>query len=161
MKAPIVIHWKGPYDLEQLDNKSHGSKGIYLFTGKAKFKQSEGIPYCGITEQAFYTYLRSHRQKANITRNRRVWIGKIKHPTNITRDHLEHAEKIIIYYMQPDLNTQKKVNFPDHLVLISHWFKPNGDPRKRQLGPIIYLPDVICWDGECWRTANLKVKNED
>jgi hypothetical protein len=118
MKAPIVIHWKGPYDLEELDNQSHGSKGIYLFTGKAKFKQSEGIPYCGITEQAFYTYLRSHRQKDNITRKRMVWIGKTKHPTNSTRNHLEHAEKIIIYYLQPYLNVQKKVNLSDPLVLI-------------------------------------------
>jgi hypothetical protein len=160
MKAPIVIHWKGPYDLDELDKESHGSKGIYLFTGMAKFKQSEGIPYCGITEQDFYSYLKSHRKKTNITRKRKVWIGKIKHPANFSRKHLEHAEKLIIYYIQPDLNKQKKLNIPDPLMLISHWFKPNGSPRFNQLHPINNLPDIICWDGEHWRISNLRVMCE-
>jgi len=104
MKAPIIIHWKGPYDLEQLDNESHGSEGIYLFTGKAKFKQSDGIRYCGITEQIFYNYIQSHRKNTTINRNRKVWIVKIQHPTKFFRHHLEHAKKFIIYYIQPDFN---------------------------------------------------------
>lgn len=156
----ILVHWYGPYAIDDICDESFGRKGLYLFTGKAKYKNKLGIPYCGITEDYFCYYLKRHNQTKNITRELRIWLGYIAFPGNFSRKHLEHAESAVVYYMQTDLNIRKKRNPPDPIILISFWFKPDETPRINQPHPIRSLPDVICYDGDLWRTSNLRLFRE-
>jgi hypothetical protein len=155
----FVVHWCGPYHIPNIDY-SFGKKGIYLYCGKAKYQRELNIVYCGITEQHFRDRFRQHPQIPNI-KDLKVWIGQIDYPERSNRSHLELIEAAIIYYYHPKLNIQKKVSYPEPITLVSHWFKADETPRLIQPTITSALPDVICWDGEYWRTANLKVEKEN
>jgi len=70
---------------------------------------------------------------------------------------LETAEKIIVYFWLPELNERKKVSPPEPTTILNFWFKKDGALHSNQLDVYRKLSDIISWDGENWRTGNLKV----
>jgi hypothetical protein len=152
----IRVHWHGPYSLDEAGESERGN-GLYLFTGKRSYERNEQIQYCGITEGLYKNRFKQHHKLFEITRELGIWLGEIVYPQDPTRTHLEIAESIIVYFWQPNLNERKKVYPPKPTALISHWFKPDGAPRFNQLSIYADLHDVLCWDGELWRSGNLKV----
>ena len=153
----LIIEWQGPYTLEELKEDSDWGDGLYIATGKLKNKQTEEIQYCGITEGGFFYRLSNHHKINEITRNQRFWIGDIVYPKRPSRDHMELAESIIIYFWQPTLNERKKVSPPKPITIIGHWLKSDGSPRFRQHPLCKDFDDVLSWDGKLWRTGNLSV----
>ena len=156
-QVTIIIHWKGPFLLEDVQASEFGN-GLYLFTGKRKHERIEQIQYFGITEGLYRNRFNNYHHKIfEVTRDLSIWLGEIAYPSGFNRQHLETAEAILIYFWQPNLNDRKKVTPPKATTLISHWFKPDGTPRIYQKQLYKDLADVLCWDGEFWRTGNLSV----
>jgi len=153
----IILHWKGPFSCEELEKKSDLRRGVYLATGKLRNKQTKNIQYCGITEGSFWTRIKNHHKVHQINRNQEFWLAEVTYPRRFSRSLLELAESIIIYFWQPELNERKKVYQPLPLTLVNHWFKKDGKPRLIQHTMCKELEDVLCWDGELWRTGNLGV----
>ena len=119
--------------------------------------QSLDIQYCGITEGSFYNRLKNHGKAPLVTRDQELWLANVEYPEEATRTFLEKAESIIIYFWQPNLNDRKKVSPPTPITLVNKWYKKDGSPRLRQHPIMKDLADVLCWDGEIWRTGNLSV----
>ena len=155
----IRVHWRGPYRLEDVCESDSGN-GLYLLTGKQRYERNEQIQYCGITEGLYKNRLKQHHKIFEITRELGVWLGEVVYPQEHTRTHLEIAESIIVYFWQPNLNERKRIYPPRPTALISHWFKKDGTPRYNQVSIYADLHDVLCWDGELWRSGNLKVWQE-
>lgn len=156
----VIIDWKGPYNYSEIEENPDWSNGLYLATGKLKYGREATIQYCGITEGSFIRRFKSHHKVHEINREQEFWLGKIKYPENASRDFLEAAESIIIYFWQPSLNEKKKIFPPQPITLVNNWFKKNGSPRLRQHTMCKHLNDVISWDGELWRSGNLQVWSE-
>lgn len=150
------MNWQGPYSLEEACESGLGN-GLYLLTGKRRYERNEQIQYCGITEGLYRNRFRQHHKAFEITREQKIWLGSVAYPVEHTRTHLETAESIIVYFWQPNLNERKKFRPPRPTALISHWFKPDGSPRYNQMSIYADLHDVLCWDGELWRSGNLRV----
>ncbi len=91
-----------------------------------------------------------------ITKNPAVWLGQIEYPRRFTRKHLELVESCLIYVWGPNLNRRKLITPPESVCLISRWLKPDGAARKNRLAIYREPPDVLWWDGEYWRTGNLR-----
>jgi len=151
----IVIEWCGPVAEEIVSEWGDG--GLYMFTGRQKFHRADQLQYIGITERYFKDRFAAHHKLDLITRDRRCWLGKIIHPSRLSREWLERAEDILIYFADPALNKRKKVRVPYPTAVISHWFNQHGEPRYNRSGVFKNFPDVISWDGEKWREGNLRV----
>ncbi len=156
----FIINWYGAYAFEEISYENNFGNGIYLITGKQKHQRNSEIQYCGITEDSFYNRLKSHRKKDVVCRERKFWLGEFLYPKKIDRNVLETAEKIIIYFWQPNLNERKKVSPPEPTTILNFWFKKDNMPRLNQLAIYRNLKDVISWDGVNWRTGNLKIWQE-
>lgn len=153
----IKIHWFGPFGEVDLDDLN-GGNGLYMFTGKKYNQRGDSeIQYFGITKNTYKGRFKNHHKLGEINRELGIWLGEIIYPSDHVRDHLEIAESIMIYFWQPQLNDRKKYTPPKPTTVISHWFTPDGRPRKNQMSIYKDLPDVISWDGEYWRVGNLKV----
>lgn len=155
-KQIIQISWKGPFTLDEIEC-SDFNNGLYLLAGKRLYEREKTIQYCGITEGFYKNRFKKHHKLIEITRELEIWIGSISFPTNSTRTHLEIAEKIIIYFWQPELNERKRFSLPRPTTVISNWYKKNGDPRFNQKNIYSNLSDVLSWDGDYWRIGNLKL----
>lgn len=157
----IKIHWHGPYTIDNVkDSKPYS--GIYLFAGKRKYQREAEIQYCGITENAFYRRFADHHKINLVTRECEIWLGEAVYPEQLSREHLEAAEALIIYFWQPELNDKKRANPPTNAItVISHWLKRDGKPRMKQKAIYKNLDDVLCWDGKYWRTGNLDIYTDD
>lgn len=155
----IRLNWRGPYSLDEVCELDSGN-GLYLLTGKRSYERNEQIQYCGITEGLYRNRFKQHHKIPKIIKDLGIWLGEVVYPQKHTRTHLETAEAIVIYFWQPNLNERKKVCPPRPTVLMSHWFKKDNSPRFNQLSIYTDLPDVLCWDGELWRSGNLKVWSE-
>ena len=156
----IQENWLGPYTFEEAEENSF-SNGLYLCSGILKNKRIEEIQYCGITKNTLKERFKLHKKLPLVKRGLKIWFGKVIYPNNHNRDHLEIAEKIIIYFWQPTLNEKKKFSLPKPTTLISHWFKKDGTPRINQLSIYKDLHDVLSWDGEHWRSGNLEVYKDE
>ncbi|NIC06554.1 hypothetical protein [Billgrantia bachuensis] len=154
----IRLHWRGPYLLEEVCRSDIGN-GLYLLTGKRKYERNEQIQYCGITESLYKNRFKQHHKIFEITRDLGVWLGEVVYPQEHSYS-LEIAESIIVYFWQPNLNERKRIYPPRPTALLSHWFKNDGAPRYNQLSIYADLHDVLCWDGELWRSGNLRVWSE-
>jgi hypothetical protein len=154
----VIVNWYGPYTYEEIEEKRDWKNGLYLATGKLKYKQrSATIQYCGITEGSFYRRFKNHHKIYAINRELKFWIGTITYPDDASRYFLEMAESMIIFFWEPELNERKKLTLPTSITLINKWFKKDRSPRFRQHPMCNNLTDVLSWDGELWRTGNLKV----
>ncbi|MFI3220430.1 MAG: hypothetical protein QX189_15120 [Methylococcales bacterium] len=156
----IKIHWYGPYFLDEV-NEFDAGNGLYLLTGKRKYQREEEIQYCGITEKSFSNRFKNHHKIPEIVNDLNIWLGEVAYPSKPSRIHLETAEAIVIYFLQPSINERKKCKPPIPTTLISHWFKRNDEPRFNQLSIYKNLHDVLSWDGEYWRTGNLVVYSNE
>lgn len=156
----IRVNWQGPYSLEEVC-ESDMRNGLYLLTGKRRYERNDQIQYCGITEGLYRNRFRQHHKAFEITREQKIWLGSVAYPIEHTRTHLEIAEAIIVYFWQPNLNERKKFRPPRPTALISHWFKQDGSPRFNQMSIYSDLHDVLCWDGELWRSGNLRVWSDE
>lgn len=154
----FIINWFGPYTFDEVTIDSELGNGIYLITGKQKYQRNTDILYCGITEGTFYNRFKRHHKKEYVYRDENFWLGNFAYPLEVSRNTLETAEKIIIYFWGPVLNDRKKVTPPKPTTLLNFWFKRNHTPRINQLEIYRDLPDVISWDETHWRTGNLKVQ---
>lgn len=152
----IRLHWRGPFTLDEVQDMEDGN-GLYLFTGKRPYEREASIQYCGITEGQYRRRFANHQALEEINRDLQIWLGEVAYPVEHTRTHLEIAEATIVYFWQPELNTQLKYRPPRPTTVISHWFKRDGTPRYNQQSIYSELYDVLCWDGDLWRTGNLKV----
>lgn len=150
----IKVHWTGPYSIEEIDEQENG---LYFVSGKRKYGRVEQIQYCGITEGRYLNRFANHHKLPLVTKDLEIWLGQIVYPTSFNRQHLETAESMIVYFWQPALNERKCYHPPKPTTLISHWFKKDGSPRFNQRSIYKYLHDVLCWDGELWRSGNLSV----
>jgi hypothetical protein len=120
-------------------------------------RKPDQIQYFGITGGPYRRRLnRWHHALGQITRNPRVWLGQIEYPDEFSRSSLELAEGCLIYFWGPKLNKKKLVTPPKPVCLISRWLRPDGEARKNRQAIYKGLPDVVWWDGEYWRTGNLK-----
>lgn len=151
----ILINWYGPVTLADVDNYHSG--GLYMVTGYQKHQRNDQIQYIGITGGRYSTRFAQHHKLPLVTRNQRIWLGKVVCPSEPTRTILERAEGVLIYVQQPLLNERKKLNIPRPLALISHWFNARQVPRYNRQGIFADFPDVISWDGTHWREGNLRV----
>jgi len=153
----VIVDWRGPYTLEDIEKKPDWKNGLYLFSGKRKSKKTKEVQYCGITEGSYASRFKQHHKLLEINRNLGIWLGSVSYPQDATRYYLEIAEAIIIYFWQPALNDRKTVYAPKPVTVISRWLKPNGLPRMRQHPMCKDIDDVLSWDGELWRSGNLTV----
>ena len=154
----IIIRWEGPVTMDSLKRGTGG--GLYLLSGLCKYERKDSIQYCGITERDFPDRFAQHHKVSLIRRNLRCWTGTVIYPKRASRTTLETAESCLIYFAQPPLNDRKTVNPPKATTVISHWFKPNGEPRYNQQGLLSHFPDVVSWDGSHWREGNLRAWEE-
>ena len=155
-ESVIVLNWYGPYDSECL-NENDETRVIYLATGRTKYQRNDQIQYCGITERRAAVRKKGHKKLCLITNNRKFWVAKIVHPRRATRSDLEAAASVIVYLWQPPLNVRKTAHPPrNKYIVVSHWFYTDGRPRQRKQKMLRELYDVMCWDGEFWRTSNLR-----
>jgi hypothetical protein len=53
----IILNWEGPFTLEEVLENKQKSNGLYIITGKVRYKRDLDIQYCGITEGSFYNRL--------------------------------------------------------------------------------------------------------
>ena len=129
----IVINWRGPFTIEEVQNLDDGD-GIYLLTGRKKYQRRDHIQYCGITAGLFRNRLsQKHHVLPEITRNLNVWLGQIAYPSRFKRHHLELAEHCIIHFLWPPCNKTKLYKFPLQAWIISQWFTRAGVPRINRL----------------------------
>lgn len=159
MTKAALINWYGPYTFEEMKEEKEWGDGIYLVTGKLKYKKKADIHYCGITERNFYGRFKRNSKLEKIERDKEFWVGEIDYPNQHKRDILELIENLIIYYWQPELNEKKKRKVPEEVTIINKWFTQNEEVRYEQAPIVEYLTDVISWDGETWRAGNLEVWN--
>lgn len=153
----VIVAWQGPFSLDEVLQNKQRATGLYLITGKQKHERSADIQYCGITEGTFYRRLKDHHKASQVTREQEFWLAQVEYPNEPSRHFLEKAEAIIIYFWKPSLNEKKKIFPPTPVTLINKWYKKDGSARYRQHPMMKYLDDVLCWDGELWRTGNLGV----
>ena len=151
----IIVHWTGPFSFDELDSRGE-AKVLYLATGRTPFQRNDQIQYCGITERTIAIRMRRHPKLALITKNPRIWVGRLAHPHRSSRADLEATESMVVYLWGPPLNERKKMHPPRRCIVVSHWFYPDGRPRQRKRKILRDLYDVMCWDGEFWRTSNLR-----
>jgi hypothetical protein len=158
----IVIGWQGLYTLERIYGSELGN-GLYFVSGLTKHKKKNEIRYFGITERLYRERLKDRRHAVElVTRKRQIWLGQIEYPASFDRDHLELAEGCLIYYWGvSELNKKKLAKPPKPVCLISRWLKPNGEVRMNRRYIYRDLPDVLWWDGQYWRTGNLKPPYRD
>ncbi len=156
----VIIDWRGPFTFEEIEKNPEWRNGVYLLSGKRRYKHIKQIQYCGITEGSFASRFAQHHKLPEINRDLRIWLGEVSYPKNATRHFLEMAESIIVYFWQPVLNDRKKVRPPKPVTVLSRWLTPKGKPRMRQHPMCKDLEDVLSWDGSLWRTANLTVWEE-
>ena len=160
----IVLSWKGPYTLSELEKLEEGN-GVYLLTGTKKFSRSllsfTKVLYCGITERRFSIRVNEkHHQVPNIkSTNLRVWVGRPIFPATYGRSHLELLETCLVSFWQPELNQKKKAYYPRKpICLVVKWGKQDNTPYKRIPGDVAELKDVLWWDCKDWRIGNLKLQ---
>lgn len=155
----VILNWYGPYTDDDLKQEKELGNGLYLITGKRMYQHGDSeIQYCGITEGKFCSRLSdTHHRKNEVTRNRNFWLSEVKYPLEVNRELLEFAEKIIVYFWQPELNDRKKISVPKETTVINRWFTKDREPRINQKEIYKNLDDVLSWDGKNWRTGNLKV----
>ena len=154
----VILEWCGPYSYDEIEENKNWENGLYLATGKLRYEREATIQYCGITEGSFYRRMKNHHKIDEINREQEFWIGTIKYPDSVSRYYLEMAESIIVYFWQPTLNERKKIVAPTPITLINKWFKKDRTtPRLRQHSMCKDLDDVLSWDGNYWRSGNLKV----
>lgn len=154
----IILNWYGPYNEESICDEKEFCNGLYLITGKQLYEREPTIQYCGITQNSFYNRFKNHHKKDFVTRDREYWLSDLEYPKKTTKELLELSETIIIYFWQPSLNDRKKNYLPEKpTTVISKWFKISGEPRINQKSIYKELSDTISWDGDLWRTGNLKV----
>ena len=156
----IQVKWQGPYSVEEAEDMEF-SNGLYLFAGKQKYERVSTIQYCGITKNSLKQRFKNHQKLPFVSNDLNIWFGSIIYPNLHSRDHLEIAEKIIIYFWQPSLNEKKRYSPPKPTTLISQWFKKDGSPRINQIAIYKELHDVLSWDGEHWRSGNLEVYKDE
>lgn len=166
----ITIHWQGPYpvDKDKLGKNDFGDiflrrGGLYLFTGKThNNEKKEGIKYIGIAEgsekNCFWERFKRHHHLPKV-KTLKIWLGTIYYPRSKAREYLEETESILIYFVQPKLNSAKKVTPPGPLTVINKWHKANNNswsskPRHKKPYVLSELDDVLIWDGEYWWTAD-------
>ncbi|MCD9486632.1 hypothetical protein [Photobacterium iliopiscarium] len=157
----IIIDWRGPYLYDDLFDIRDKEYGLYLATGKLPYQREALIQYCGITTRSFYTRLKEHHKVHKITQKQEFWLGNIVYPSNISKQDLEQAESLIIYFWQPELNERGRISVPKPITLMNKWFKKNGEPRYRQHTLLKDLDDLLSWDGELWRSGNLTVWHDE
>lgn len=153
----FIVHWYGPYSTESLPDQTDWGNGLYLIAGKQAYQRTSEIQYCGITEGTFQHRITHHHKVDSVVREKTFWFGEFEYPKRVNRSVLETAEKILIWFWQPDLNERKRISNPEPTTLLNFWFKPDGSYRTNQQRIYRDLSDVISWDGEKWRTGNLKV----
>lgn len=154
----IILKWYGAFEYEEIFEQGNWGNGLYLITGKQPYERNPDIQYCGITERSFKDRLKRHHKVNRVTRDLRFWLSEVEYPKKFNRIMLETAEKILIYAWEYKLNERKKVMPPQPTTIINYWFKKDGSPRLRQESIYKKFSDVLVWDGEFWRTGNLKVE---
>ena len=153
----VIINWLGPFTYADIEDNPELGNGLYLVAGRLPYERQDIIQYCGITEGSYIKRFKNHHKIFEVSRNLTFWIGEVIVPENITRYYLEVAESLIIYFWQPALNERKKILEPEPTTIINYWCKKDGTPRFNQCSIYKELDDVLSWDGEYWRTGNLKV----
>ncbi|OOF43376.1 hypothetical protein [Rodentibacter trehalosifermentans] len=170
MQHPFtLIHWFGPFSLDEiLENSEWGRKtGLYLGIGKTKGSRNDSeILYCGISEQSYASRFKNHHKLPFITREQEIWLGQIistPYPSNngAYKAYLKEPERLLTYFMQPELNDKNTILVPRAGTVLNCWFKQNGQPRKKRVSATHNLPDLISWDGNKWRSGNLTIEDNE
>ncbi|HGO5824190.1 TPA: hypothetical protein ACK3JW_001899 [Mannheimia haemolytica] len=164
-----LIHWFGPFRLDDIleNNEWKWKTGLYLGIGKLKGSRKEReILYCGFCEQSYVSRFKNHHKLPFITREQEIWLGQVvstPYPSNngAYKAYLKEPERLLTYFMQPALNDRNTILIPRVGTVLNYWFKPNGQSRKRRLSTTLNLPDIISWDGEKWRSGNLRIEDNE
>ena len=153
----IYVNWYGPFTKEDIDaaydslNKSKKSLlryGLYAWTGKIKNQRGEQcLQYIGITSWSYKGRFGDKTHKHwSITKDKRVWLGKIDCNKREYIDEMNEAEHILVSCCQSPLNDTKYNPPAFDCAVISRFFKKDMTPYIR-IGSIIReIPEVVIWD---------------
>ena len=154
----IYIYWHGPFslgELQKLNQKEPSSTllsgcGLYAITGMTKWQRYPRLQYIGITEVGFLgrTSPKTHKIWL-VTREQAIWLGKVAYKKCVSREDIELAESMMVYFSEPPgLSERKTKNHPVvSCSVISSFFKKNtGKVYKRLPGLIRAIPELVMWD---------------
>ena len=157
----IIVRWEGPHTLESVGSTGLGN-GLYFLSGRARYERTDQIQYFGITTREYRDRIKQdHQALARIREDTLgIWLGQLEYPRRVKADHLKLAEACLIYFWQPNLNKIGKIRPSEPVCLVSRWTKTDGSVRRRRGSVYKALPDVLWWDNEYWRTANLRLEQD-
>jgi hypothetical protein len=153
----IIIRWEGPHTFESASSSDLGN-GLYFLSGRRRYERTDQIQYFGITtREKYHDRIRyDHHALVQIREDSlRIWLGQIEYPRRFNVDHLKLAERCLIYFWQPNLNTIGKIRPSEPVCLVSRWTKLDGSVRRKRESVYKELPGVLWWDNEYWRSGNL------
>lgn len=164
LKKNFVIEWKGPYYCIEDIKEEDFQNSFYLISGLQKSQRGESrVQYCGISYlRSVFSRLHDKKHKHEIVkRDKQFWIGKFSDKRLNTKDNIELAEHLIIYYWGTELNEKKTKTLPKEPVsIINIWKKTSGEFWLRRDYPVQYIDGVILYDGDSfWRAKKFTKLN--
>ena len=158
----IIIHWYGPFSFNDAINIKE--EGIYFTYGRNKkgaTPENCKLLYCGISERDIGERINEHCNDSYNHQQNEWWIGRQIFPRKKSRQILEFAEWIVVYFTAPEHNFKKRKNPPtEEIFLINEWFFSTTEERRRNnIGVMQKISDVLCWspDSSLVREGNLRV----
>ncbi|MBK0403063.1 hypothetical protein I5M27_08695 [Adhaeribacter sp. BT258] len=155
----VIINWHGPFrSLEDITPEQKGN-GLYFLWGKTKGQKNHRFQYIGITEQNFTDRFKDPNHRCHELRfpESSIWLGHIHYPSRYKRNLLELGENCLCHFAAPDKNKNKLYQPRKPGCIISQWCTQEGIPRLRRPSLPDYMPEMLWWDTERWRTGNMKV----
>ncbi|HBN04762.1 MAG TPA: hypothetical protein DD434_03095 [Bacteroidales bacterium] len=153
LKKNFVIEWKGPYYCIEDIKEEDFQNSFYLISGLQKSQRGESrVQYCGISYlRSVFSRLHDKKHKhEKVKRDKQFWIGQFSNSRLNTKENIELAEHLIIYYCGTELNEKKTKTIPkEPISIINRWKKPSGEFWRRRQYPVQqHINSVILYDGE-------------
>lgn len=149
-----LIDWFGPYSYNECRKYPKELKfGLYAISGIYYHEQYNKLQYIGITEKSLIERFESDpsHHVHSVTRNRKIWYGKIVKRQNISRYDLELVEWAVVHFSEPSKNSKKTFTPPpESCILISTFynkttiFEEEKKPSRRR--SIQSIPQLVYWD---------------
>jgi hypothetical protein len=152
LKKNFVIEWKGPYfNVEDIKEEDF-QNSFYLISGLIKSQRGEPrVQYCGISHsRSVFSRLHDKKHKhKEVTRQKQIWIGKFSDDNLNSKENIELAEHLIVYYCGTELNEKKTKTVPkEPISIINRWKKTTGEFRQRRKYPVQDIDSIILYDGD-------------
>lgn len=159
LKKNFVIEWKGPYySIEDIKEEDF-QNSFYLISGLLKSQRGgPRVQYCGISHsRSVFSRLHDKNHKhERVTREKQIWIGEFSDSKLNTKENIELAEHLLVYYYGIELNQKKRKRLPKQPIsIINRWKKITGEFRQRRKYPVQDIDSIILYDGDSfWNAKN-------